>query len=563
MDHLFLEITLVLALATALGIAARALRQPTLLGYIATGIIVGPLGLMRLNNPDVIDTMAQFGIAFLLFLVGMEMNFAELKHVGKPAMKIAAGQILFTAVVGLVIALLLGFPWIPALYLAITLTFSSTIIVVKLLSEKKALDSLYGKIVIGVLLVQDFIALGVLILLSGLSGPGLDPARLPVTLLATFAKGAALLGLALLIGKYVMPRLLHRLAGSQETLFLASLTWGLGVAALASLPQIGLSLEIGAFMAGVALAESVEHYQIMSRVKSLRDFFAVMFFIVLGSKMVLGGGGAVWGPTILLSAFVLIGNPIIVMALMARLGYRPRTAFMAGVTVAQISEFSLIVVTLGHRLGHIDQRVVSIVTAVGLITIVLSSYLVLYSEWLYARVGPLLTALWPQAHAEKRVGRPTLKDHVVLIGCHRMGHNILHSLLELQREFLVVDFNPDVVARLHRRGVNALYGDMTDPDIQELAGVDEARVVISTVPSLQESENLIERVRARGGRAKIIVTAESEFDAMTLYEKKADYVVLPHFIGGLQLARILEEDRTLRTLEKLRAQDMTIITEHP
>ncbi|MEK7546450.1 MAG: cation:proton antiporter [Patescibacteria group bacterium] len=563
MDHLFLEITLVLALATALGIAARALKQPTLLGYIVTGLIVGPLGLMRLNNADVIDTMAQFGIAFLLFLVGMEMNFAELKHVGRPALKIAGGQILFSSVVGLMIALLLGFEWIPALYVAVTLTFSSTIIVVKLLSEKKALDSLYGKIVIGILLVQDFIALGVLILLSGMSGPGLDPARLPLTLLATFAKGAALLVAALAIGKYVMPRLLHRLAGSQETLFLASLTWGLGVAALASLPQIGLSLEIGAFMAGVALAESVEHYQIMSRVKSLRDFFAVMFFIVLGSKMVLGGGGEVWGATIILSAFVLIGNPIIVMALMAKLGYRPRTAFMAGVTVAQISEFSLIVVTLGHRLGHIDQRVVSTVTGVGLITIVLSSYLVLYSEWLYERFAPYVTAVWPRSHAEKRVGRPPLNGHVVLIGCHRMGHNILHSLMEMKREFLVVDFNPDVVARLHRRGIDAIYGDITDPDIQDMAALDRARVVISTVPSLQESMNLIERVKGSGGKAKIIVTAESEFDALTLYEKKADYVALPHFIGGLQLARILEEDRALGTLEKLRAQDMAVITEHP
>ncbi len=563
MDHLFLEITLVLALATALGIAARALKQPTLLGYIATGLIVGPLGLMRLDNADVIDTMAQFGIAFLLFLVGMEMNFTELKHVGRPAIRIAGGQILFTSVVGLMLALLLGFAWLPSLYIAITLTFSSTIIVVKLLSEKKALESLYGKIVIGVLLVQDFIALGVLILLSGMSGAGLDPSSLPVTLLATFAKGAVLLVSALLIGKFVMPRLLHRLAGSQETLFLASLTWGLGVAALASLPQIGLSLEIGAFMAGVALAESVEHYQIMSRVKSLRDFFAVMFFIVLGSKMVLGGGDGVWGPTILLSAFVLIGNPIIVMALMAKLGYRPRTAFMAGVTIAQISEFSLIVVMLGHRIGHIDERVVSIVTAVGLITIVLSSYLVLYSEWLYDRVSPFLEAIWPPAHAEKRIGQPPLKDHVVLIGCHRMGHNILHSLLGLKSQFLVVDFNPDVVARLHRRGVNAIYGDITDPDIQELAALDDARVVISTVPSLGESANLIARVKGAGRGAKVIVTAESEFDALTLYEKKADYVVLPHFIGGLQLARILEEDRALGTLEKLRTQDMAVITEHP
>lgn len=563
MDHLFLEITLVLALATALGIVARALRQPTLLGYIVTGIIVGPLGLMRLDNADVLDTMAEFGIAFLLFLVGMEMNFAELKHVGKPAAKIAGGQILFTSVAGVLIARLLGFGWLPSLYVAVTLTFASTIIVVKLLSEKKALDSLYGKIVVGVLLVQDFVALAVLILLSGMSGTGLDPARLPVTIVATFAKGAALLALALVAGKWLMPKLLRRLGGSQETLFLSSLAWGLGVAALASLPQIGLSIEIGAFMAGVALAESAERWQVMSRVKSLRDFFAVMFFIVLGSKMVLSGGGGAWLATALLSTFVLVGNPIIVMALMARLGYRPRTAFMAGVTVAQISEFSLIVVALGHRLGHVDQRLVSVVTGVGLVTIVLSSYLVLYSDRLYALVGPFLERIWPRADAERGVAHKPLKNHVVLIGCHRMGHNILRSLAGLKRGFLVVDFNPDVVARLHRRGYEAIYGDITDPDIQEMAGLDTAHAVISTVPNVHDSAGLVERVKSGGGRAKVIVTADSEFDALTLYEKKADYVVLPHFVGGLQLARLLEEDTTLKSLQKLRTQDLAIIVEHP
>lgn len=563
MNILFLEITLVLALATALGIVARALRQPTLIGYIATGVIVGPLGLLHLNNPEVIDALAQFGIAFLLFLVGMEMNFTELKHVGRPAILIGVGQVVFTAVTGFALTLLMGFARLPALYIAVTLTFSSTIIVVKLLSEKKALESLYGKLVIGILLVQDFIALGVLILLSGLSGPDLSPSRLPLALALTFVKGAVMLIATLAAGRYVMPKILHRLAGSQEILFLASLVWGLGLAAIASLPAVGLTLEIGAFMAGLALSESVEHFQIISRVKPLRDFFAVMFFIVLGSKLVLSGEAALWLPTVILSAFVLIGNPIIVMAIMAALGFRSRTAFMAGVTVAQISEFSLIAITLGHRLGHVDQGVVSIVTAVGLITITLSSYLILYSERLYVRLAPFLNSFWPHPRAEHPAGHAPLKNHVVLIGCHRLGHNILDSLAESKEKFLAVDFNPDVVQRLHRRGIAALYGDVTDPDIQELAGLDRARVVISTMPSLHDSINLIARVKGANRRAKVIVTAENELDAVTLYEKKADYVLLPHFIGGLQLARILEEDTTLRTLARLREQDLSIITQHP
>ena len=563
MNLIFFEITIVLALATVLGILARALRQPTIVGYIATGLIVGPLGVLHLNNPEVLDALAQFGIAFLLFLVGMEMNFGELKHVGRSAVLIGLGQVVFTSAVGFVLAAALGFGLLPAVYIAVTLTFSSTIIVIKLLSEKKALESLYGKLVVGVLLVQDFVALGVLILLSGLSGPGIDPARLPIALLAAFAKGTGLLVFSLLAGRYVMPRLLHRLAGSQEVLFLASLTWGLGLAALSSLPSIGLTIEIGAFMAGVALSESVEHFQIMSRVKALRDFFAVMFFIVLGSKLVLSGLGGLWLPTLVLSLFVLIGNPLIVMLIMRALGYRSRTSFMAGVTVAQISEFSLIVITLGHRLGQVSQEVVSLVTAVGLITIAVSSYMIQNSEALYERLAPVLKAFETGAKEEARGGRKELKSHIVLIGCHRMGHNILHSLEELHKKFLVVDFNPDVVARLHRRGLQAVYGDIADPDIQGLARLDEARVVISTVPSAHDSAALIARIKGRNPRCKLIVTAETEDEAVTLYERGADYVLLPHFVGGLQIARLLEEDRTLKSLEKMREQDWSLITGHP
>ncbi len=563
MDHLFLELALVLALATGLGAIARIFKQPTLLGYIATGLIVGPLGLLRLNHADVLDTLAQFGIAFLLFLAGMEMNFSELRHVGRSAALIGAGQVLFTSGVGFLIALALGLPLLSAGYVAVTLTFSSTIIVIKLLSEKKALDSLYGKLVVGVLLVQDFIALGVLILLSGLSGPNLDPRHLPVALALTLLKGAGLLVFSLLMGKYVMPKILHRLAGSQEILFLASLTWGLGMAAIASLASVGLTIEIGSFMAGVALSESVEHFQIMSRVRPLRDVFAVTFFIVLGSKLVLSGAAAHWLPIAAFSAFVLIGNPLIVMMLMGALGYRSRTSFMAGVTVAQVSEFSLIVIALGARLGHVDQGIVSIVTAVALITIVLSSYMILHSEMLYVRFSKFLKFFEFRPKDEAHVRDTTLKNHVVLIGAHRVGHNILRALEDQHKKFLVVDFNPDVVIQLERRGIRALYGDIADPDIQDAAALDTARAVISTVPSFHESTHLLARLKRARSKAKIILTAETEFDAVALYERGADYVILPHFAGGQQLGRLLEEDRTLRTLPKLREQDLAIIIERP
>lgn len=564
MEHIFLELAVVLALATGLGALARALKQPTLLGYIATGLIVGPLGLLQLNHGEVLDTLAQFGIAFLLFLAGMEMNFSELRHVGRSAIVIGISQIAFTGAIGYLIATLLGMTPLYALYVGLTLSFSSTIIVIKLLSEKKALDSLHGKLVVGVLLVQDFIALGALILLSGLSGPQVEPSRLPLALGLTFAKGAALLVVSLLMGKYVMPKLLHRLAGSQEVLFLASLTWGLGLAALADLPSIGLTIEIGSFMAGVALSESVEHFQIMSRVRPLRDVFAVTFFITLGSKLVLAGTSAHLLPIILLSLFVLIVKPVLVMVTMGLIGYRARTSFMTGIAIAQVSEFSLIVMALSLRIGHTDQGLVSIITAVALITILVSSYLILHAENLYAWLSPFLKkTIEYSAKHEKRIRDASLKNHIVLVGAHRVGHNILRALEDLHKTFIVVDFNPDVVLHLERRGIHALYGDIADPDIQDAAGFDTARAVISTVPSLNESAHLLARLKKSNPRAKVILTASTELDAVALYERGADYVILPHFAGGMQLGRLLEEDKTLRTLPKLREQDLAIIIERP
>jgi Kef-type K+ transport system membrane component KefB/voltage-gated potassium channel Kch len=566
MSHIFFEITVVLVLATAFGAAARLLRQPTVIGYIAAGLIVGPLGFMRLNNVEVVDAMAQFGIALLLFLVGMEINLGDLRQVGRNVVLIGLGQIVFTAAVGFLISLGLGLPFLAALYVAVPLTFSSTIIVVKLLSEDRALDSLHGRISLGILLVQDFIALGVLIVLSGLRGTEVASlADIPwATLGAAFIKGTVFLFAALALGKWVVPPVFHLLGRSQEILFLASLAWGLGLAALVAMPQIGLTIEIGSFLAGLALAKTVEHHQISSRIRPLRDFFLVMFFIVLGSKVAISHVGSLVTPILVLSAFVLVGNPLIVMLLMRLLGYRARISFMAGITMAMVSEFSLVVVLLGRQLGHIDDATVAIVTAVSIVSIVVSSYLIKHSEKLYRFLkGPLRVFEIGLGGEEPVQAAPGLRNHVVLVGCHRMGQSILHALEHLRAEFMVVDFNPDVIARLEKADVKAVYGDASDPEIQDLAGLSSARAIISTVPDPKDSLALLAAARRLNPRAKVILTAENEYDALDLYEAKADYVLLPHFIGGLQMAHLIDEDRQLLTLPTLRARDIRMITETP
>jgi hypothetical protein len=235
---------------------------------------------------------------------------------------------------------------------------------------------------------------------------------------------------------------------------------------------------------------------------------------------------------------------------------------MAGVTVAQVSEFSLIMMALGGRLGHVEPGAVSLVTMVGIVTIAASSYLIIYAETIYGWLKGPLKAFEFRTHAVKAERVQQRRDHIVLVGCHRMGHNILASLEELHKEFTVVDFNPDVVERLGKRGIHAVYGDVSDPEIAEQAGLDRARLIISTVPGYEDSRAVLEFVRKHNPKARTILTAENEYESLDLYEAGADYVLLPHFIGGLQLARLLEGDTSLASLDKLREQDVAIITGH-
>lgn len=559
MSNVFFEITVVVVLATVFGGLARLFRQPTTMGYLVVGALLGPLGLMNAHNAEVLEAMSHIGLTLLLFLIGMEMRFKDLHAVGRPALLAGIGQVLFTAFFGFLLTWGFGYDTITAGYIGVALAFSSTIVAVKLLAEKRTVDSLYGRIVIGILLVQDFIAIAMLVLLTGNGriGDGFFAAA-GLSLL----KAAALCGGAVLLGRYVLPRLLALLGRSQELLLLGSLAWGLGFASFASMPAIGLSIEVGGFLAGLALAESVQHYQITSRIKSLRDFFVVLFFVVLGTKLVLASGEGVWAQAGWLSALVLVGNPLIIMILLGALGYRSRTSFMAGLSVAQVSEFSLILMALAHSEGQVSEHAVALVTAVGIITIMVSSYLIHFDEQLFRLLRPVLKAFELGGHEPApRIRR--LKNHIVLIGCHRLGHNVLHPLEKLHKEFVVVDFNPDVVTLLQKRGIQAVYGDISDPEIQEAAGLDRARLVISTAPSSEENRGLLRHLAAENPKAKVILTGATEHDAELFYAEGADYVMLPHFMGGLHLAAAIKKDKSLRNLASMRKHDLEIIAAHP
>jgi Kef-type K+ transport system membrane component KefB len=357
----------------------RFLRQPLVVSFIGVGILVGPFGLGLLESIEQIHLLSELGIAVLLFVVGLKLDLTLVKSIGKVATLTGLGQVLFTSVIGYFIGLQLGFAHLTSLYIAIALTFSSTIIIVKLLSDKKEIDSLHGQISIGFLIIQDLVVVLLMITLSAIGTETTDAPGL--TILLVVLKGFGLLLFVGLLMKFVLPWLVNKLARTPELLILFAMAWALALSAFGDF--LGFSKEVGAFLAGISLA-STEYREVLSgRMATLRDFLLLFFFLHLGSTLDLGIIGDQIVPAILFSLFVLIGNPLIVLVIMGIMGYRKRTAFLAGLTVAQISEFSLILAALGMSLGHIDETTMGLITLVGLITIGLSTYLILYSHQIY------------------------------------------------------------------------------------------------------------------------------------------------------------------------------------
>lgn len=539
MPPAFLQLASVLVLATILGIIARFFKQPLILAYIFSGLIIAFLGFFDHFDQAVLELLSNLGIAFLLFLVGIELNLSDLRYVGKAALLTGLGQIVFTAAVGFILISALGFSAVVALYMAVALTFSSTVIIVKLLTEKHDLQSLYGKIAVGFLLVQDFVAILALMFLSGF---GAEQPTI-TTFLAIFVKGAILVAIAYIASKTILKYLFQYTSTSVELLFVSAIAWAFLFATIGA--AFGFSIAIGAFLAGLAIARSPFRVQISARVKPLRDFFIIIFFILLGASMAIGSSGVFLSHVVILSLFILIGNPLIVMAIMMTLGYRNRTSFLASVTVAQISEFSMILMAVGHTLGHLRQEDVALIAAVGIVTITSSSYLILYGDKIYRLLEKPISRFFPEKRKDPYVvGHETLTDHVILVGAEQMGWDILKffkSKIRDRKQIVVVDFNPEIISSLRAGGFNAVFGDIADPEVLEELELGRARLVVITDPDVGDNEHLIRFARSKNFSGPIVSTSYWMHDAVKLYEAGADYVVVPEEVGGDHVARILGE----------------------
>jgi len=402
----------------------------------------------------------------------------------------------------------------------------------KLLSDKEALEKLYGKISIGFLLVQDLVAIIILIVISSLSTAG-NPGNI---LLFTSLKGLGIIVILAPISYFVLPKLSNFFAKSQEFLFVFSITWGLGLAALFF--YAGFSIEVGALIAGIVLSISPYSYEISSKLKPLRDFFIISFFLILGSQMVFGNISNFIVPIIVFSLFILIGNPLIVMILMGIFGYNKKTGFMAGLTVAQISEFSLILVALGVKVGHLSQEILSLVTLIGLITIGGSTYMIMYSDKIYPRISKLLTVFEKKKLCKKEI--PKKEYQYILLGYNRIGYSILKAFSKLTKDYVVIDFDPKTINELKTQKAPCIYRDVEDVEFLEELNLKKAKVIVSTIPEKETNLFLLREFKKRNTNI-VILTARQISDALELYKAGADYVILPHFLGGEYVSKMIEK----------------------
>ena len=562
--NLFLSIGIVIVSATIVGYFAKMLRQPLIPAYILAGIMIGPAGLRLVTNSQDITILSEIGIVFLLFIVGLELDFSRLKDIGLIASVGTVTQIALLSSLGIIVAMLFSaFSFIEGVYLGLIVSFSSTMVVIKILSDKREIETLHGRIVIGVLLMQDFIALFVLSILSGISNFSL--------LFFTMAllKAIIIIWVTILSGRYLFPPLFKQAARSQELLFLLAVTICFVFAFVAhnigeiivwmieKLPILippeklamispGFSTAIGAFFAGVALANLPYNFEIVAKVKPLRDFFSTLFFASIGMKLAFDSLSSVWMAVIVFSLFVVLFKPFIIMVISNAFGYTPRTSFMTAICLAQTSEFSLIIVTQGLTLGHVSKDFFSMTIVMAVITITISSYYIKFDKELFRYLSPLtktfLSIGAPHRHFEMH--EPDEKYEIILIGYDRIGYSVVKTARNIGRKLLVVDFNPDIIKRLMKEKISCMYGDIGDLELMERIDFRHTDIVISTVPDIRDNKFLIQSVKSKHHSTAVIVTANMIEEALELYDYGADYVILPHFLGGDHLSLMLEDVHT-------------------
>ncbi len=534
-DNVFAELSLVIAITAAISLLMKMIRQPLILGYILAGLIVGPTMFNLIHSAETFHAFSSIGIALLLFIIGLGMNITELKKLGRVViLATTASFVTMTMVTYAISSTLLGFTKTEAFLTGLALFFSSTIIIVKILSDKKEQNRLHGQIAIGVILTEDLIATLALLFIVAGQGEGLDFTQL----LTLFAKGVLLLGALALCSTQLLPRVSKHIANSQELLFLFAIAWGFGIATIFKMS--GFSIEVGALFGGVALASSPYAREIASRLKPLRDFFIVLFFITLGETMNVSNLSTSILPAIMLSAIVMLLKPFAIISSMGALGYTKRVSFKAGINLSQISEFSIILIVLASANNLVREDLTAIISLVAIITIAISTYLMLYSDQLFPKFDKIKLRLFEKQVSYKE-SRGAQGYSMVLFGYHHGGHEFIKAFREIGKRYLVVDYDPGVIESLEQQQIPYIYGDATDHELLEEINIHRAKLVISTLSNFEDTQQLVTSISRQNPSAVIICHADNRQEAVKLYELGSTYVMIPQYIGSEKISSFIRK----------------------
>jgi Kef-type K+ transport system membrane component KefB len=533
-QSVFSELSLVIIVTAAISLFMRLIRQPLILGYILAGLLVGPAAFGLIQSADLFQVFSEIGIALLLFIIGLGMNVNELKKLGRVVGFVAFATFLVVTLVGFGTSSLLGFSRTEAFIAGLAMFFSSTIIIVKILSDKKEQNRLHGQIAIGVILLDDIVATFALLFVAA-SRNGHNFHLNEVVLL--LAKGILLLAFLAICSSKILPRVSRYMAETQELLFLFAISWGFGIATLFNMA--GFSIEVGALFGGVALASSPYVQEIASRLKPLRDFFVVIFFITLGESLNTHNLVSALIPAVLLSALVIIVKPMVVTSAMGILGYTKRVSFKTGINLSQISEFSIVLVVLAANTGIVGEKLSATITLVAIITIAVSTYLMQYDDELYVHFDKIKLHMF-EKEVSYRESRHAVGHPIILLGYHHGGHEFVHIFRQMKHRFLVVDYNPEIIDMLDQQKVDYLYGDVTDTELLNEAQIRKAKLVVSTISDHSTNVFLVNLLEKINPGAAFISHADNVHQATELYDLGASYVMIPHYIGSEKIGAFIK-----------------------
>lgn len=534
MEHaIFLQLGTVLAVAAGVSMIMKALRQPLIIGYILSGILCGPTFFGFIHDHAAFESFSQIGIALLLFIVGLGLNIGVIRSTGKPVFLVFFIKLLLVGGAGLGIGKMLGYNTNESLIISMGLVFSSTIVVIKGLTDKREQNRLYGQITIGVLLLEDLLATIVLLLVSTSGG------HLSTQDIANLVgRGALLTAGLILVGGIILPKLVRFFASSQEFLFTFALAWAFSVASVFYFA--GFSIEVGALFAGVAMASLPYAQEVSNRLKPLRDFFLVLFFISLGEGLNLGNLHNALIPAAIFSIIAIFIKPLAISLSLGFLGYTKQTGFKTAAHLSQISEFSVILAVLAQSAGLIDGDLTAALTLTALVTIAISSYLMKYDDELYRLFEKPLSLFERKNASIQDKARNGYK--LVLFGYHKGGHEFVRAFREMRKSYVVIDYDPDVIEILERQHVNHVYGDATDFELLDEISIRKSELVVSGITDYTTNSLVLSYVLGANPETIFICHAVDYDSAAKLYDAGAAYVMLPHFIGSERMSNFIRRN---------------------